>query len=51
VTGYNDGIMPAAGGLLSYDGKDYGANVTVVPNVPSMGVKGFAALQMKYKLK
>jgi hypothetical protein len=51
VTGYDRPVAPAVGGLLSYDGPDYGANVVLVPNVPSKNVYGYAGLQMKYKLK
>lgn len=51
ATGYDLPVQPVAGGLLSYDGKYFGANLTLVPNVPSQHVYGFAGLQLKYPFK
>lgn len=51
VTGYQHGVDPVGGALLSYDGKDYGANLVLTPNIPNQHVYGFAGLQLKYPFK
>jgi hypothetical protein len=52
VTGYEkQPVRPAAGILFTYQGDDIGANVTVVPNVPSKNIHGFIGLQLRYAME
>ena len=51
VTGYDRPVIPAAGLLFSYQGKDLGANVMLTPNVPRQNIHGFAGLQLRYPIK
>jgi hypothetical protein len=49
VTGYNDTIAPLAGLVLSYEGKEWGANVLALPNKRGDLSAGVLAFQVKHK--
>jgi len=35
--------------MATYEGKTFGANIGVIPNIPSQGVEGAFVLQLKFK--
>jgi hypothetical protein len=47
VTGYNDTVAPLAGLVLSYEGREWGANLLLLPNKKGDLTEGVAALQIK----
>jgi hypothetical protein len=49
VTGYSDAIAPLAGLVLSYEGKEWGANILALPNKRGDLSAGVLAFQVKHK--
>ena len=47
VTGYNETVAPLAGAVLSYEGKEWGANLLILPNKRGDLMSGVIALQVK----
>jgi hypothetical protein len=47
VTGYNDTVAPLAGAVLSYEGREWGMNLLLLPNKKGDLTEGVAALQIK----
>ena len=47
VTGYNDTVAPLAGAVISYEAKEWGVNVLLLPNKDGDFSKGVAALQLR----
>jgi hypothetical protein len=47
VTGYNDTVAPLAGLVLSYEGREWGANLLLLPNKKGDLTEGVAALQLR----
>jgi hypothetical protein len=47
VSGYNDTVAPLAGAVLSYEGKEWGMNLLLLPNKKGDLTEGVAALQIK----
>jgi hypothetical protein len=47
VTGYNDTVAPLAGAVLSYEGREWGFNLLLLPNKKGDLTEGVAALQIK----
>ena len=49
VTGYNDTVAPLAGLVLSYEGREWGANLLILPNKKGDFTEGVMAFQVKRK--
>ena len=47
VSGYNDTVAPLAGLVLSYEGKEWGANLRILPNKRGDFTEGVMAFQIK----
>ena len=47
VSGYNDTVAPLAGAVLSYEGKEWGANLLILPNKKGDFTDGVMAFQVK----
>ena len=47
VTGYNESVAPLAGLVLSYEGREWGMNLLLLPNKKGDLTEGVAALQIK----
>ena len=47
VTGYNETVAPLAGGVLSYEGKEWGVNLLILPNKRGDFTAGVIAFQVK----
>jgi hypothetical protein len=47
VSGYNDTVAPLAGMVLSYEGREWGMNLLLLPNKKGDLTEGVAALQIK----
>ena len=47
VTGYSDTVAPLAGAVLSYEGKEWGTNLLILPNKRGDFTAGVIALQIK----
>ena len=47
VSGYNDTVAPLAGLVLSYEGKEWGANLLILPNKKGDFTEGVMAFQIK----
>ena len=49
VTGYNESVAPLAGLVLSYEGKEWGANLLILPNKKGDFTEGVMAFQVKFR--
>jgi hypothetical protein len=49
ATGYNDTVAPLAGAVLSYEGREWGANLLILPNKRGDFTQGVLAFQVKHK--
>ena len=49
VTGYNEAIAPLAGAVLSYESREWGANLLILPNKRGDFTAGVVALQLKHR--
>jgi hypothetical protein len=49
ATGYNDTVAPLAGAVLSYEGREWGANLLILPNKKGDFTQGVLAFQVKHK--
>ena len=47
VSGYNDTVAPLAGLVLSWEGKDWGTNLLIIPSKSGDFTRGVAAAQIK----
>lgn len=47
VTGYNETVAPLAGLVMSYEGKEWGANLLILPNKKGDLTDGLLAFQVK----
>ena len=47
VSGYNDTVAPLAGLVLSYEGREWGANLLILPNKKGDFTEGVMAFQVK----
>ena len=47
VSGYNDTVAPLAGLVLSWEGKDWGTNLLILPNKKGDFTEGVMAFQIK----
>ena len=49
ASGYNDTVAPLAGAVLSYEGKEWGWNLLILPNKHGDFTAGVIALQAKHR--
>jgi hypothetical protein len=49
VSGYNDTVAPLAGAVLSYEGREWGANLLILPNKRGDFTEGVLAFQAKLR--